>query len=349
MKDRAFAEATEALAAGEIVGIFPEGRLTETGEMNPFRPGVAADRRGDAGAGDPDGAVGTVGQLLQPFAPGQGDAAAARRVLAHRARRRHADPAAARRRPSGCRPRCSRCAASGGKPPPAASRDAARTRRPAAAAASAARPRRGDVDARRQARLARVDLDDRRAVVMGIGRKQRRRIGLGRGADDQQHVAALRRPLDGADDVVGDALVEPDDIRPQRRAARRAGGSDPRTRVVPRRRRRAVARAAGALQVPVQLDDAGGAGALVQAVDVQRHDQALGNVPRRVRPARRARRWARCPRATPAAMRTSPRPASDCVRTPPASRARAGRSRPTSRSAPPRATARRTRRRGRRR
>jgi 1-acyl-sn-glycerol-3-phosphate acyltransferase len=40
MKDRAFAEAAAALAAGEIVGIFPEGRLTETGEINAFRPGV---------------------------------------------------------------------------------------------------------------------------------------------------------------------------------------------------------------------------------------------------------------------------------------------------------------------
>ncbi len=40
MKDRAFAEAALALAAGEIVGIFPEGRLTETGELGPFRPGV---------------------------------------------------------------------------------------------------------------------------------------------------------------------------------------------------------------------------------------------------------------------------------------------------------------------
>lgn len=40
MKDRAFAEAADALSAGEIVGIFPEGRLTDTGELNPFRPGV---------------------------------------------------------------------------------------------------------------------------------------------------------------------------------------------------------------------------------------------------------------------------------------------------------------------
>jgi 1-acyl-sn-glycerol-3-phosphate acyltransferase len=29
-----------ALEAGEIVGIFPEGRLTESGELNDFRPGV---------------------------------------------------------------------------------------------------------------------------------------------------------------------------------------------------------------------------------------------------------------------------------------------------------------------
>jgi len=40
LKDRAFAEAATALREGEIVGIFPEGRLTETGEMSPFRPGV---------------------------------------------------------------------------------------------------------------------------------------------------------------------------------------------------------------------------------------------------------------------------------------------------------------------
>jgi hypothetical protein len=40
LKDRAFADAAVALSAGEIVGIFPEGKLTETGEMNPFRPGV---------------------------------------------------------------------------------------------------------------------------------------------------------------------------------------------------------------------------------------------------------------------------------------------------------------------
>lgn len=40
-KARAFAEAAAALADGEIVGIFPEGRLTRTGELNTFRPGVS--------------------------------------------------------------------------------------------------------------------------------------------------------------------------------------------------------------------------------------------------------------------------------------------------------------------
>jgi len=40
MKEQAFTEAARALAAGEIVGIFPEGKLTESGELNAFRPGV---------------------------------------------------------------------------------------------------------------------------------------------------------------------------------------------------------------------------------------------------------------------------------------------------------------------
>jgi 1-acyl-sn-glycerol-3-phosphate acyltransferase len=40
LKDRAFAEAAHALRAGEIVCIFPEGKITDTGELNPFRPGL---------------------------------------------------------------------------------------------------------------------------------------------------------------------------------------------------------------------------------------------------------------------------------------------------------------------
>ncbi len=37
---RAFEEVDRALAAGELVGIFPEGALTRDGEIAPFRPGV---------------------------------------------------------------------------------------------------------------------------------------------------------------------------------------------------------------------------------------------------------------------------------------------------------------------
>lgn len=40
MKERAFEEAANALKAGEIVCIFPEGKLTDSGELNPFRPGL---------------------------------------------------------------------------------------------------------------------------------------------------------------------------------------------------------------------------------------------------------------------------------------------------------------------
>jgi 1-acyl-sn-glycerol-3-phosphate acyltransferase len=40
LKERAFEEAANALNAGEIVGIFPEGKITDTGELNPFRPGL---------------------------------------------------------------------------------------------------------------------------------------------------------------------------------------------------------------------------------------------------------------------------------------------------------------------
>jgi 1-acyl-sn-glycerol-3-phosphate acyltransferase len=40
LKERAFVEASAALRAGEIVCIFPEGRITDTGDLNPFRPGL---------------------------------------------------------------------------------------------------------------------------------------------------------------------------------------------------------------------------------------------------------------------------------------------------------------------
>jgi len=38
--ERAYDEIARALAAGELIGMFPEGRVTADGEMSPFRPGV---------------------------------------------------------------------------------------------------------------------------------------------------------------------------------------------------------------------------------------------------------------------------------------------------------------------
>jgi 1-acyl-sn-glycerol-3-phosphate acyltransferase len=40
MMDRAFADVASALRAGELVGIFPEGRITDSGEIQRFRPGI---------------------------------------------------------------------------------------------------------------------------------------------------------------------------------------------------------------------------------------------------------------------------------------------------------------------
>ncbi|MDB4583696.1 MFS transporter [Draconibacterium sp.] len=41
MKEKAFDRVSAALQQGELVCIFPEGKLTDTGQMNPFKPGVA--------------------------------------------------------------------------------------------------------------------------------------------------------------------------------------------------------------------------------------------------------------------------------------------------------------------
>jgi 1-acyl-sn-glycerol-3-phosphate acyltransferase len=40
MLEAAYAEVARALSAGDLVGIFPEGRITETGELSAFRGGV---------------------------------------------------------------------------------------------------------------------------------------------------------------------------------------------------------------------------------------------------------------------------------------------------------------------
>jgi 1-acyl-sn-glycerol-3-phosphate acyltransferase len=41
LMEKAFNEVSAALAAGGLVGIFPEGRITGDGELSPFRPGIA--------------------------------------------------------------------------------------------------------------------------------------------------------------------------------------------------------------------------------------------------------------------------------------------------------------------
>jgi len=41
MLERAYAACGQALKAGDLVCIFPEGKLTRTGEINPFRHGVS--------------------------------------------------------------------------------------------------------------------------------------------------------------------------------------------------------------------------------------------------------------------------------------------------------------------
>ena len=40
MKEAAFEEVARALKNGELIGLFPEGRITHTGEINHFRYGV---------------------------------------------------------------------------------------------------------------------------------------------------------------------------------------------------------------------------------------------------------------------------------------------------------------------
>ncbi len=61
MMERAFDEVAKALRAGDLVAIFPEGRITDTGELYPFRPGVKRILEAHAGAGGADGAARTVG------------------------------------------------------------------------------------------------------------------------------------------------------------------------------------------------------------------------------------------------------------------------------------------------
>ncbi|MDP2241842.1 MAG: MFS transporter [Burkholderiales bacterium] len=40
MLERAYDEIARGLEAGDLIGLFPEGRITDTGELYPFRPGI---------------------------------------------------------------------------------------------------------------------------------------------------------------------------------------------------------------------------------------------------------------------------------------------------------------------
>ena len=80
MKERAFAEAAQALAAGEIVGIFPGRQADRDRRAEPVPARRAADDRDDAGAGGAAGAVRPVGKLLQPLGATARRCAAARHL-----------------------------------------------------------------------------------------------------------------------------------------------------------------------------------------------------------------------------------------------------------------------------
>ena len=85
LKEAAFARAAAALRAGEIVGDLSRRALDRDRRDGSLPPRPRAHVAGHAGAGGADGIARTLGQLLQPLAPGQGDAPLAWRVLAHRA------------------------------------------------------------------------------------------------------------------------------------------------------------------------------------------------------------------------------------------------------------------------
>ena len=40
MMERAFEEVAKTLREGGLIGIFPEGRITDSGELSMFRPGI---------------------------------------------------------------------------------------------------------------------------------------------------------------------------------------------------------------------------------------------------------------------------------------------------------------------
>ena len=64
--ERAYGEVAKALHEGDLVCLFPEGALTRTGDMQPFRGGVKRIVDATPCHRHSDGAAWTVGQPVQP-------------------------------------------------------------------------------------------------------------------------------------------------------------------------------------------------------------------------------------------------------------------------------------------
>ena len=64
LKNKAFEDVSLALQAGELVGIFPEGRITATGEISAFRPGITQILARDAVPVIPMGLSGLWGSIF---------------------------------------------------------------------------------------------------------------------------------------------------------------------------------------------------------------------------------------------------------------------------------------------
>ncbi len=79
--EKAYDEIAAALANGDLVGIFPEGRITDTGELYPFRGGISRIVERTPVAGGADGAARTVGEFLQPQRRPRDDAPVAYRAV----------------------------------------------------------------------------------------------------------------------------------------------------------------------------------------------------------------------------------------------------------------------------
>jgi 1-acyl-sn-glycerol-3-phosphate acyltransferase len=93
MMEKAFEEVSLALAAGDLVGIFPEGKITANGEINPFRPGITRILQANPVPVVPMALRGPMGQLLLAQGRrGDDQALPPRRFLEDRTGDGHGDP-----------------------------------------------------------------------------------------------------------------------------------------------------------------------------------------------------------------------------------------------------------------